>query len=50
MCGQQLEDKTVCKWKGSPASILEYQISNMRGDLAAIPKMITKMILQNDII
>jgi hypothetical protein len=36
MCGQQLEDKKVCKWKGSPASILEYQISNMRGDLAAI--------------
>ena len=26
----------VCKWKGSPAAILEYPISNMRGDLAAI--------------
>jgi len=50
MCGQQLEDKKVCKWKGSPASILEYQISNMRGDLAAISINNYKMILQNDII
>ena len=44
MCGQQLEDKNVCKWKGSPASILEYQISNMRGDLAAISINNYKMI------